>query len=234
MAPAANLSSVPCAPALPSPLQTRRDAELLSSRSQQLTTDAKKKMAVSGVAPAWNDRDFATYNLLARNSTSRGGDHGARAAQAQDYRTIGLPQLSVGRGNTCPALCFSLPQQGAAALAQRAFEKAQESFQAKKAALLEAPVGWGRGSGRWHDHAWNASVIGEPRAGRQLEPSAVFAALRVCLQEEIQPPAAAGPTTPEVVPQASVRVCCRALGWEGCWQVGNIALLRMTRCVHML
>ncbi|KAI7841161.1 hypothetical protein COHA_005127 [Chlorella ohadii] len=73
--------------------QARRDAQLLSQRSQQLTGDAEKKMA------------------------------------------------------------------GAAALAQRAFEKAQESFSVKKAALLEAPEAAGEG-------------------------------------------AAAGPTTPEVAPQA--------------------------------
>lgn len=58
--------------------------------------------------------------------------------------------------------------------------------------------------------------------------------LRVCLQEEIQPQAAAGPTTPEVVPQASVHVCVLWVAWVGGAMGHGHQPLQMTCCARAL
>lgn len=129
---------------------------MLSSRSQQLTVDAEKKMAVSGVASAGNGEACRLTCLQQHESVwgPRGECcPGSRLSRHRDAAALNRPWQHR------PCSTFLPPRQGAAALAQRAFEKAQESFQAKKAALLEAPVGWWSGSGRWHDHEWKASTI---------------------------------------------------------------------------
>ena len=81
---------------------------------------------------------------------------------------------SIGAQHRRVLECRALPDpQGAAALAQRAYEKAQESLQAKRAALEAPPVGRGagsvagpgeleaaqiqRGCQRWH--GWQAPLL---------------------------------------------------------------------------